>query len=165
WTMGGSSKKRGGQRGEGDGENPAAEGGSALPMANVVRLMRRVLPSNVKIAETAKQLTHDCAVEFVGFVGGEASERARSEHRRTVAPEDFTWSCQSLGFDSYVQPMETYLRGYREYDIARGRSSRGARPPAPPAMASFLPPGQPVTVTEEELEFLRSVVPPPPEGY
>ncbi|KAE8780255.1 Nuclear transcription factor Y subunit B-1 [Hordeum vulgare] len=163
--MGGRSKKHGGQRGEGDEENPAAEGGSALPMANVVRLMRRVLPSNVKIAESAKQLTHDCAVEFVGFVGGEASERARSEYRRTVAPEDFTWSCQSLGFDSYVQPMQTYLRGYREYDTARGRSTRGARAPAPPAMTSFASPGEPVTVTKEELEFLRSVIPPPPGGY
>ncbi|CAM0944450.1 unnamed protein product [Alopecurus aequalis] len=168
--MGGRSKKRGGTKGpcsrEGDGENPASEERNALPMANVVRLMRQVLPPNVKIAESAKLLTHDCAVEFVGFVGGEASERARTEHRRTVAPEDFNWSFRSLGFDSYVQPMQTYLRGYREYDIARGRSSRATPRPAP-APAATLPvsPDAPVTVTDEELEFLRSIIPPPPGGY
>jgi histone H3/H4 len=166
WVSGGAK----GAGGEGDGARPASEeeegGKSALPMANVVRLMRSVLPPNVKIAESAKRLTHDCAVEFVGFVGGEASQRARTEHRRTIAPEDFTWSFESLGFDSYVQPMETYLHGYREYDSARGRSSRGAaRSSAAAVVAAPVSPAAPVTVTDEELEFLRSIVPPPPGGY
>jgi histone H3/H4 len=165
WVSGGKGASR-----EGDEEKPASEEGegrNALPMANVVRLMRQVLPPNVKIAESAKQLTHDCAVEFVSFVGGEASERARTEHRRTVAPEDFTWSFQNLGFDSYVQPMQTYLRGYREYDTARGRSSRAASRASAAEAAATAPvsTGAPVTVTDEELEFLQSIVPAPPGGY
>uniref|UniRef100_A0ACD5Z3Z9 Uncharacterized protein n=1 Tax=Avena sativa TaxID=4498 RepID=A0ACD5Z3Z9_AVESA len=166
--MGGRSKKRGGTKGtcrEGASEEEGTT--NALPMANVVRLMRQVLPPNVKIAESAKLLTHDCAVEFIGFVGGEASQRARVEHRRTVAPEDFTWSFRSLGFDSYVQPMQTYLRGYREYDSARGRSSRAAaRSSSPSALVTEpVSPAAPVTVTDEELEFLRSIIPAPPGGY
>ena len=162
----GGTKGRCSREDDGEKNQASEEGGNALPMANVVRLMRRVLPPNVKIAESAKLLTHDCAVEFVGFVGGEASARARTEHRRTVAPEDFTWSFRSLGFDSYVQPMQTYLRGYRDYDSARGRSSRAVArsEPAAPVTAPMSP-GAPVTVTDEELEFLRSIIPAPPGGY
>uniref|UniRef100_M8BNQ6 Uncharacterized protein n=1 Tax=Aegilops tauschii TaxID=37682 RepID=M8BNQ6_AEGTA len=109
--MGGRGKKRGGAKGagrEGNGEKPASDGSSAVPTANVVPVTRRVQPSNVKIAESAKQLTHDRAAEFV--------------------------------------------------------FSRRARPPARPAMTAAVSPGAPV-FTDEELEFLQSVIPPPPGGY
>ncbi|KAL6633631.1 hypothetical protein ACP70R_026302 [Stipagrostis hirtigluma subsp. patula] len=138
---------------------------TGLPMANIVRLMRQVIPTHVKISARAKQLTHDCAVEFVGFVGGEASERARSQHRRTIAPEDFTWSFHALGFDNYVHPMRTYIRRYREYQNAGGASSLAPRPPPPAAAAVITPRGDVPCFTDEEVQFLRSVVPPPYSGY
>ncbi|KAI4981662.1 uncharacterized protein LOC123403435 [Hordeum vulgare subsp. vulgare] len=42
--------------------------------------------------------------------------------------------------------------------------SRRARPPARPAMTAAVSHDAPV-FTEEELEFLQSVIPPPPGGY
>jgi hypothetical protein len=76
------------------------EGNNGLPMANLVRLMRQVVPTDVKIL---KRLTHECAVEFVG---DEASECA--------TPEDFMRSFHRLGLDDYVGPSSTYIRRYRE---------------------------------------------------
>ncbi|KAK3158967.1 hypothetical protein QOZ80_2AG0144010 [Eleusine coracana subsp. coracana] len=122
-------------------EDYAAGAGTGLPMANLVRLIRQVIPTNVKISAHAKQLTHDCAVEFVGFVGGEAVECAVEQHRRTITPEDFTLAFQRLGFDDYVEPMSTYIRRYRE------------NAPRPHAAASGL------GFTDEEIEFLMSVIP------
>nr|BAD12929.1 putative NF-YB1 protein [Oryza sativa Japonica Group]BAD16076.1 putative NF-YB1 protein [Oryza sativa Japonica Group] len=134
-------------------------GGSAtnaeLPMANLVRLIKKVLPGKAKIGGAAKGLTHDCAVEFVGFVGDEASEKAKAEHRRTVAPEDYLGSFGDLGFDRYVDPMDAYIHGYREFERAGG--NRRVAPP-PPAAATPLTPGGP-TFTDAELQFLRSVIP------
>ncbi|XP_062221367.1 nuclear transcription factor Y subunit B-1-like [Phragmites australis] len=148
-------------------ENRPAEGsdaeddtaGNGLPMANLVRLMRQVIPTKARISARAKQLTHDCAIEFVGFVGGEASERAMAQHRRTIAPEDFTWSFRRLGLDNYVDPLTTYIRRYRDYQNAGGASSILA--PRPPPRAA---PGAPC-FTDEEMQFLRSVVPPLHQGY
>ncbi|KAL6912205.1 hypothetical protein ACP4OV_001010 [Aristida adscensionis] len=158
-----------------DGEAAVEEDtATGLPMANLVRLMRQVIPANVKISSNAKRLTHDCAVEFVGFVGGEASERARAQHRRTIAPEDFTWSFRELGLDDYVEPMCTYIRRYRGYHRNGGGAAGGnlaPRPPPPPppppaatASAVVAAPGEP-SFTDEEVQFLRSVVPPPHGGY
>jgi len=120
-----------------DRASPGGEGGSAsaaaagLPMANLVRLMRQVIPKGVKVSAGAKHLTHDCAVEFVGFVAGEASEQARAQHRRIISPEDFTRAFQTLGFDDYVEPMSTYIRRYREHhNIAAGYGGFVTRAPA-----------------------------------
>ncbi|KAF0936004.1 hypothetical protein E2562_037765 [Oryza meyeriana var. granulata] len=156
----GGSKKRGGKNMEGEKTAVGLDGecgvtNDELPMANIVRLMKKVLPGKAKIGGTAKGLTHDCAVEFVGFVGEEASEKARAEHRRTIAPEDYLGSFRNLGFDRYVELMETYIHGYREYERAGGN-----RRVEPPAAAVPLIYGGP-TFTDAELQFLRSVIPSP----
>ncbi|EES05602.1 nuclear transcription factor Y subunit B-1 [Sorghum bicolor] len=115
-----------------DGEGGTG-GTRVLPMANLVRLMRQVIPKSAKISSRAKDLTHDCALEFVGFLAGEASERATAQHRRTMAPEDFTCSLQALGFDDYVKPMNTYISRYREQVNPAGYRGFARRPPPPPA--------------------------------
>jgi len=114
-----------------DGEG--GTGTRGLPMANLVRLMRQVIPERAKISSRAKDLTHDCALEFVGFLTGEAAERATAQHRRTIAPEDFTCSLQALGFDDYVKPMSTYISRYREQVNPAGYRGFAHRPPPPPA--------------------------------
>ncbi|XP_066319413.1 transcriptional activator hap3-like [Miscanthus floridulus] len=112
-----------------DGEG--VTGTRGLPMTNLVRLMRQVIPKRVKISSRAKDLTHDCALEFVGFLTGEAAERATAQHRRTIAPEDFTCSLQALGFDDYVKPMSTYISRYREQVNPAGYRGFARRPPPP----------------------------------
>ena len=154
-----------------DRASPGGEGGSAsaaaagLPMANLVRLMRQVIPKGVKVSAGAKHLTHDCAVEFVGFVAGEASEQAREQHRRIVSPEDFTRAFQTLGLDDYVEPMSTYIRRYREHhNIAAGYGGFVTRAPAvvtaTAAAAPVTAPGVPC-FSDEEMQHLSSMVPPP----
>ena len=153
-----------------DRASPGGEGGSAsaaaagLPMANLVRLMRQVIPKGVKVSARAKHLTLDCAVEFVGFVAGEASEQARAQHRRIISPEDFTRAFQTLGLDDYVEPMSTYIRRYREHHhIAAGYGGFVTRAPAVAATAAaapVTPPGVPC-FSDEGMQHLRSMVPPP----
>lgn len=128
---------------DGEGGGAAGTAGTGLPMANLVRLVRQVVPKGIKVSTRAKHLTHDCAVEFVGFVADEAGEQAKAQHRRTIAPEDFICAFQTLGFDDYVQPMSTYTRRYHEHhnnsNAARGyRGSSFAqvpRRPPPPDVA------------------------------
>ncbi|KAG8072208.1 hypothetical protein GUJ93_ZPchr0006g46021 [Zizania palustris] len=167
--MGGGSKKQRGASGGGNGkgeEEAAGLDGEAgrgviinnnkLPIANLVRLMKKVIPGNAKIEGKAKVLAHDCAVEFVGFVGDEASEKTKVEHRRTIAPEDYVSSLHTLGFDNYAEPMANYIHGYREFERAGGNYRRVA-----PLAAAAAAAGAPVTFTEAELQFLRSVIPSP----
>ncbi|PUZ50698.1 hypothetical protein GQ55_6G079200 [Panicum hallii var. hallii] len=98
-------------------------------MANVERLMRQVIPKGFRISSSSKQLTHDCTVEFAGFITGEASEQARAQHRRAITPEDYIASFEALGFDDYVEPMNTYVRGYCGQHNTAGYGGDYAWPP------------------------------------
>uniref|UniRef100_R7WCI4 Nuclear transcription factor Y subunit B-6 n=1 Tax=Aegilops tauschii TaxID=37682 RepID=R7WCI4_AEGTA len=59
-----------------------------MPIANVIRIMRRALPAHAKISDDAKEAIQECVSEFISFVTGEANERCRMQHRKTVNAED-----------------------------------------------------------------------------
>jgi len=95
-------------------DNSEAGHGNLLPIANVGRIMKEVLPPQAKISKRAKETIQECATEFVGFVTGEASERCRRERRKTINGDDICHAMRSLGLDYYADAMRRYLQRYRE---------------------------------------------------
>ncbi|XP_071736970.1 nuclear transcription factor Y subunit B-4-like [Rutidosis leptorrhynchoides] len=91
-----------------------------LPVANVGRIMKRILPPTAKISKEAKETIQECASEFISFVTGEASDKCQKENRKTVNGDDITWALGSLGFDDYSQAIVRYLHKYREFERERG---------------------------------------------
>ena len=55
-----------------------------LPIANVGRIMKQILPPNAKISKEAKETMQECVSEFISFVTGEASDKCHKEKRKTV---------------------------------------------------------------------------------
>ncbi|CAI9105944.1 OLC1v1004981C1 [Oldenlandia corymbosa var. corymbosa] len=118
--------------GNGGGSNAAVGGGGAadggectvreqdrfLPIANVVRIMRKILPGHAKISDDAKDTVQECVSEFINFVTGEANDRCQREHRKTITAEDVLWAMSKLGFDDYIEPLNLYLQCHREFDAA-----------------------------------------------
>ncbi|GER52209.1 nuclear factor Y [Striga asiatica] len=94
-----------------------------LPIANVGRIMKQILPPNAKISKEAKETMQECVSEFIGFVTGEASEKCRKERRKTVNGDDICWALGTLGFDDYAGPMKRYLDRYREIEVERVNNS------------------------------------------
>jgi len=94
-----------------------------LPIANVGRIMKEILPPSAKISKEAKQTIQECATEFIGFVTGEASDRCHKENRKTVNGDDICWALSNLGFDNYAEAMARYLHKYREYEREKNRSN------------------------------------------
>ncbi|XP_010320573.1 nuclear transcription factor Y subunit B-4-like [Solanum lycopersicum] len=96
-----------------------------MPIANVVRIMRRILPSHAKISDGSKQTIQECVSEFISFTTLEANDRCQSEQRKTVTPEDILWAMSKVGFDDYIEPLTLYLNQYREFDGGESESLRG----------------------------------------
>ncbi|KMT06084.1 hypothetical protein BVRB_7g164040 [Beta vulgaris subsp. vulgaris] len=90
-----------------------------LPIANVGRIMKQILPSNAKISKEAKETMQECVSEFISFVTGEASDKCHKEKRKTVNGDDICWALSSLGFDDYADPLKRYLHRYREFEGER----------------------------------------------
>ncbi|KAJ6911841.1 nuclear transcription factor Y subunit B-1-like [Populus alba x Populus x berolinensis] len=97
-----------------------------LPIANVGRIMKQILPPNAKISKEAKETMQECASEFISFVTGEASERCRKERRKTVNGDDVCWAMGALGFDDYAGPLRRYLQRYREIEGDRANQEKPA---------------------------------------
>ncbi|KAK4380016.1 hypothetical protein RND71_001878 [Anisodus tanguticus] len=85
-----------------------------LPIANVGRIMKQILPPNAKISKEAKETMQECVSEFIGFVTGEASDTCRKERRKTLNGDDVCWALGTLGFDDYGGALKRYLHRYRE---------------------------------------------------
>lgn len=90
-----------------------------LPIANVGRIMKQILPPNAKISKEAKETMQECVSEFISFVTGEASDKCHNEKRKTVNGDDICWALGSLGFDDYVEPLKRYLHKHRELEGER----------------------------------------------
>ncbi|XP_022722660.1 nuclear transcription factor Y subunit B-5-like [Durio zibethinus] len=87
-----------------------------LPIANVGRIMKLILPLNAKVSKEAKETMQECVSEFICFVTGEASQKCRKERRKTVNGDDICWALATLGFDDYAVLLRRYLQKYRELE-------------------------------------------------
>lgn len=96
-----------------------------MPIANVIRLMRKSIPSHAKISDDAKELIQESVSEFVSFVTSEANFRCQQEQRKTITAEDVLWAMSNLGFDDYIEPLTFYLERYREAEGGDRSALRG----------------------------------------
>ncbi|KAM6563444.1 hypothetical protein CsatB_023442 [Cannabis sativa] len=87
-----------------------------LPIANVGRIMKKMIPGNGKISKDAKETVQECVSEFISFVTGEASDKCQREKRKTINGDDIIWAITTLGFENYVGPLKVYLEKYREIE-------------------------------------------------
>lgn len=95
-----------------------------MPIANVIRIMRKMLPTHAKISDDAKETIQECVSEFISFITSEANERCQREQRKTITAEDVLYAMSKLGFDDYIEPLTLYLHRYREMEGERS-SIRG----------------------------------------
>ncbi|XP_052291455.1 nuclear transcription factor Y subunit B-6 isoform X2 [Citrus sinensis] len=110
-----------------DNECTVREQDRFMPIANVIRIMRKILPQHAKISDDAKETIQECVSEYISFITGEANERCQREQRKTITAEDVLWAMSKLGFDDYIEPLTVYLHRYREMEGERG-SIRGEPP-------------------------------------
>merc|ERR1712048_983725 len=85
-----------------------------LPIYNMGKVMKKVVPHSGKVAKEARECVQECVSEFISFITSEASERCHQEKRKTINGEDILFAMSTLGFDNYVEPLKMYLQKYRE---------------------------------------------------
>ncbi|KAI1720530.1 histone-like transcription factor (CBF/NF-Y) and archaeal histone domain-containing protein [Ditylenchus destructor] len=111
-----------------------------LPIANISRIMKRVIPSDGKLSKEAKECVQECITEFLLFITSEASEKCDTEKRKTITGEDLIVAFQTLGFDDYVEPLKEFLYKYREANKSHSMKSEELSPNCdsiPPKLTSY----------------------------
>ena len=96
-----------------------------LPLANISRIMKRVLPANMKVTKEAMLEIQKNVSEFISFITSEAGEKCLTEKRKTLNGDDILFSLSSMGFDNYSDVLSVYLHKYREsLKDAKGTDSK-----------------------------------------
>ncbi|KAF7808484.1 nuclear transcription factor Y subunit B-9-like [Senna tora] len=80
-----------------------------IPLANLTRIMRQILPQNIRISEDAKWALQVCVSVFIRFLSNKANERCQHDCYITVTPDDMLWTVRNLGFNDYVEHLITFL--------------------------------------------------------
>ncbi|PHJ21218.1 nf-yb1 protein [Cystoisospora suis] len=80
-----------------------------LPKAHVVRIVKSVLPPNVRLNSAAATAFNRCSAVFL-LALADASSAACAGKRKTVQPSDVLAGLRSLGFDSIADTIEEKMR-------------------------------------------------------
>jgi histone H3/H4 len=73
--------------------------------ATMTKIIKEMLPADVRVARDAQDLLIECCVEFINLISSESNEVCNKEDKRTIAPEHVLKALQVLGFGEYVEEV------------------------------------------------------------
>ncbi|EJT97681.1 histone-fold-containing protein [Dacryopinax primogenitus] len=107
-------------------DNEMLHGGDddlSLPRATVQKIIQEMLPNEMICAKDTVTLIIDCCVEFIHLISSQANDICEKESRKTIAPEHILAALKELGFDSYVQEVESVLKEHKVQQKEREKKS------------------------------------------
>eukprot|EP00899_Mesostigma_viride_P014713 jgi/Mesvir1/23242/Mv09243-RA.1 len=97
-----------------DTSRPSGRGGEVtLPKATMSKIIREMVPADIRIANDTRDLLIECCVEFINLVSSEANEVCSKEEKRTIAPEHVLKALQELGFHEYVEEVSHAFEAHK----------------------------------------------------
>ncbi|CAJ2642061.1 unnamed protein product [Trifolium pratense] len=78
---------------------------ASLPKATMTKIIKEMLPPDVRVARDTQDLLIECCVEFINLVSSESNEVCNREERRTIAPEHVLKALGVLGFGDYIEEV------------------------------------------------------------
>ncbi|KAF4398784.1 hypothetical protein G4B88_028147 [Cannabis sativa] len=110
---------------------------ASLPKATMTKIIKEMLPPDVRVARDAQDLLIECCVEFINLISSESNEVCGREEKRTIAPEHVLKAleyCLIAGYDSVLgfgEYIEEVYAAYEQHkletmDLRSGKWSNGA---------------------------------------
>ncbi|GAA0147933.1 DNA-binding transcription factor [Lithospermum erythrorhizon] len=90
------------------------ENDQLMPLANIDRIMRQILPYRTKVSKEAKLTIQKCVSEFISFITSEAKDNCTLEQRRKINGDDLIIAMRNLGFIEYANILSIYLIRLRQ---------------------------------------------------
>ncbi|CAJ1944310.1 unnamed protein product [Sphenostylis stenocarpa] len=94
---------------------------ASLPKATMTKIIKEMLPPDVRVARDAQDLLIECCVE--------SNEVCNKEDKRTIAPEHVLKALQVLGFGEYIEEVQAAYEQHKLEimdSIKVGKWSNGA---------------------------------------
>ncbi|KAF8407880.1 hypothetical protein HHK36_007018 [Tetracentron sinense] len=122
----------------------------SLPKATMLKIIKEMLPPDVRVARDAQDLLVECCVEklrqlivtvaitrfgeitnimlsiaeFINLISSESNEVCNQEDRKTIAPEHVLKALEVLGFGDYIEEVCT---AYEQHKLETLDSPKGGK--------------------------------------
>ncbi|XP_072964707.1 protein Dr1 homolog [Typha angustifolia] len=96
----------------------------SLPKATMFKIIKEMLPPDVRVARDAQDLLVECCVEFINLVSSESNDVCNREDKRTIAPEHVIKALEVLGFGEYIQEV---CAAYEQHKMDTLDSPKGGK--------------------------------------
>ncbi|KZT58746.1 histone-fold-containing protein [Calocera cornea HHB12733] len=106
-----------------EGMMHAGDDDLSLPRATVQKIIQEMLPDGMVCAKDTVTLIIDCCVEFIHLISSQANDICEKESRKTIAPEHILAALKELGFDAYVEEVESVLKEHKVQQKEREKKS------------------------------------------
>jgi histone H3/H4 len=78
----------------------------SLPKATIAKMIKDILPPEIRCANDTREIISDCCIEFIQLVANEANDLCAKENKKTVTPQNILDSLKKLGFERYLTEIE-----------------------------------------------------------
>ncbi|CAD5166327.1 unnamed protein product [Musa acuminata subsp. malaccensis] len=97
----------------------------SLPKSTMFKIIKEMLPPDVRVARDTQDLLVECCVEFINLVSSESNEVCNREDKKTIAPEHVLKALEVvLGFGEYIE--EVYA-AYEHHKLETLDSPKGGK--------------------------------------
>ncbi|PIN00792.1 Class 2 transcription repressor NC2, beta subunit (Dr1) [Handroanthus impetiginosus] len=97
---------------------------ASLPKATMTKIIKEMLPPDVRVARDAQDLLIECCVEFINLISSESNEVCNREEKRTIAPEHVLKALEVLGFGEYIEEVYAAYEQHRVETMDTMRSGK-----------------------------------------
>jgi len=95
-----------------------------LPKATISKMIKEMLPDDVRCSNDTRDLILECCVEFIHLVSSEANEVCNKENKKTIAPEHVLKALTELGFKEFVEDVSDV---YEKHKIEAQEKPKGTK--------------------------------------
>eukprot|EP00128_Syssomonas_multiformis_P007087 Colp12_sorted_trinity150504_noHs@12409 len=95
----------------------------SLPKATIYKLIKEMLPNDIKMAGDARDLISECCTEFVHLISSEANAICTKENKKTILAEHVLTALKTLGFEDYIEECKDVLKEHNAETQKRQKAS------------------------------------------
>jgi histone H3/H4 len=78
----------------------------SLPKATIAKLIKEILPEDIKCAQETRDLILECCIEFIHLITAEANEHCARDNKKVLTAEYVLRALETLGFENYAKEVK-----------------------------------------------------------
>eukprot|EP00123_Amoebidium_parasiticum_P012130 comp21141_c0_seq1/m.28598 comp21141_c0_seq1/g.28598 ORF comp21141_c0_seq1/g.28598 comp21141_c0_seq1/m.28598 type:complete len:200 (-) comp21141_c0_seq1:61-660(-) len=86
----------------------------SLPKATVYKLIKEMMPKDIRCANDTRALILDCCKEFILLMASESNEVCAKDGKKTISAEHVIDALRNLGFEEYIESVKAVYEEHKD---------------------------------------------------